>query len=131
MSQGRSQFLARVDTAERNRTLSRYEATRLRSDYDALVRVEDGYRRDGFSDREQQDLTTRLAELNRRLGDGGGYNDVGYGDDPRAAQIEARISAGERNGSLSRNDAARLRDELRELTRRWSDLEARVDQARR
>mgnify|MGYP003637380404 CR=1 FL=1 len=131
LSQGRSQFLARVDTAERNRTLSRYEATRLRSDYDALVRVEDGYRRDGFSDREQQDLTTRLAELNRRLGDGGGYNDVGYGDDPRAAQIEARISAGERNGSLSRNDAARLRDELRELTRRWSDLEARVDQARR
>lgn len=128
----RSSFLARVDAAERNRTVSRYEATRLRSDFDALVRVEDGYRRDGLSDREQQDLTSRLAELNRRVGDAydGGYGDS-YGSDPRAVQIEANISAGERNGRLSRTEAARLRAELSDLTRRWADLEARVGQARR
>jgi hypothetical protein len=128
----RGSFLARVDAAERNRTVSRYEATRLRSDFDALVRVEDGYRRDGLSDREQQDLTSRLAELNRRVGDAydGGYGDS-YGSDPRAVQIEANISAGERNGRLSRTEAARLRAELSDLTRRWADLEARVGQARR
>ena len=135
LAQQRSQFMARVDTAERNRTVSRYEATRLRSDFDALVRVEDGYRRDGISDREQQDLANRLAELNRRVGDGydGVYNEggYGYGTDPRAARIEANISAGERNGRISRSEAIRLRAELNDLTRRWSDLETRVDQARR
>jgi len=135
LAEQRSQFRARVDAAERNRNLNRYEAARLRSDFDALVRVEDGYRRDGISDREQQDLTSRLAELNRRVGDGydGGYNDGGYNNaaDPRAVRIEANISAGERNGRISRTEAARLRAELNDLSRRWSDLEARVDQARR
>ena len=128
----RSAFRARVDTAERNRRLSRYEAVRLRADFDALVRVESDYRRDGLSDREQQDLTARLAELNRRVGYGrdGGYGDD-YGTDPRAAQLEARIRDGERDGRISRTEAARLRDELRELSRRWVALEVRVEQARR
>ena len=130
LAEGRTDFYARVDSAERNRRLSRTEARRLRTDFDALVRVEDSYRRDGISDREQQDLTTRLAELNRRVGDGGGYGDS-YGSDPRAVQIEARISDGERTGRISRTEAARLRDELRDLTRRWTELEVRVDQARR
>lgn len=127
----RSDFHARVNTAERSRRLSRYEASRLRADFDALVRVESDYRRDGLSDREQQDLTNRLAELNRRVGDGGGYGPGDtYGTDPRAVQLEARISAGERNGSISRTEAARLRDELRDLSRRWAELEVRVDRAR-
>ena len=121
----RAEFSARVDVALRDRRISRTEANRLRTDFDALVRVETGYQRDGLSDRERQDLTTRLADLDRRLGDGG-YNDGGYGSDPRAAQIEARIAAGERNGSISRTEASRLREELRDLTRRWADLEARV-----
>ena len=121
----RAEFSARVDVALRDRRISRTEANRLRTDFDALVRVETGYQRDGLSDRERQDLTTRLADLDRRLGDGG-YNDGGYGSDPRAAQIEARIAASERNGSISRAEASRLREELRDLTRRWADLEARV-----
>ncbi|HYD28982.1 hypothetical protein [Brevundimonas sp.] len=123
----RAAFLARVDTAVRNRDLTRTEGTRLRADFDALVRLESDYRRDGLSAREQQDLTDRLADLDRRLGDDGGYDDGGYGYDPRAAEIEARIVAGERNGSISRTEAARLREELRDLTRRWADLEARVN----
>ncbi len=121
----RAEFSARVDVALRDRRISRTEANRLRTDFDALVRVETGYQRDGLSDRERQDLTTRLADLDRRLGDDG-YNDGGYGSDPRAAQIEARIAAGERNGSISRAEASRLREELRDLARRWADLEARV-----
>lgn len=125
----RMAFNARVDAALDDRRISRAEAARLRADFDALVRVETGYQRDGLSDRERQDLTTRLADLDRRIGDGGGY-DGGYGNDGRSVALEARIAAGERNGSISRAEASRLRAELAELTRRWADLEARV-QARR
>ncbi len=124
----RAAFFARVDRSVRDRSLSRSDGTRLRADFDALVRLESDYRRDGISAREQQDLTARLADLDRRVGDV--VYDGGYGYDPRAAEIEARITAGERNGQISRTEAARLRDELRDLTRRWADLEARV-QARR
>ena len=120
----RAAFGARIDAAVRNRDLTRSEGSRLRADFDALVRLEADYRRDGLSSREQQDLATRLADLDRRVGDTG--YDGGYGYDPRAAEIEARILAGERNGSISRSEAARLREELRDLTRRWADLEARV-----
>lgn len=121
----RTAFNARVDVALNDRRISRTEANRLRTDFDAVVRVETSYERDGLSDRERQDLTTRLADLDRRIGDSGGY-DGGYGNDGRAVALEARITAGERNGSISRTEAARLREELRDLTRRWADLEARV-----
>ncbi len=120
-------FDARVAAALRARDITRTESTRLRTDFQALVRLEAQYERDGLSDRERQDLETRYADLNRRVGDD--YvpgNGGGYGNDPRAAQIEARITAGERNGSISRTEAGRLREELRDLSRRWADLEARV-----
>ena len=131
---GRAAFDARVDASYRNRTLSRSDVTRLRSDYAALIQLETSYARDGISAREQSDLQLRLDDLNRRVGDNydGGYGSGdNYGSDPRGAQIEARISAGERNGSISRTEAASLRQELRDLTRRWTELEARVEQARR
>ena len=122
-----AEFDARVAAALRARDITRTESTRLRTDFQALVRLEAQYERDGLSDRERQDLEARYADLNRRVGDD--YvpgNGGGYGADPRAAQIEARITAGERNGSISRTEASRLRDELRDLSRRWADLEARV-----
>ena len=122
-----AEFDARVAAALRARDITRTESTRLRTDFQALVRLEAQYERDGLSDRERQDLEARYADLNRRVGDD--YvpgNGGGYGNDPRAAQIEARITAGERNGSISRTEASRLREELRDLTRRWADLEARV-----
>ena len=120
----RAAFSTRVDASVRDRTLTRSEGTRLRADFDALVRLESDYRRDGLSAREQQDLAARLADLDRRLGDD--VYDGGSGYDSRAADIEARIVAGERSGQLSRSEAARLRDELRDLSRRWADLEMRV-----
>ena len=119
-------FDARVAAALRARDITRTESTRLRSDFQALVRLEAQYERDGLSDRERQDLEARYADLNRRVGDdyvpgnGGGYGD------PHAMQIEARIDAGLRDGSISRAEAARLRAELADLNRRWADLEARV-----
>lgn len=120
-------FDARVAASLRARDITRTESTRLRADFQALVQLEAQYQRDGLSDRERQDLEARYADLNRRVGDD--YmpgNGGGYGNDPRAAQIEARINAGERNGSISRTEASRLRTELADLTRRWADLEARV-----
>ena len=124
----RAAFNTRVDLALNDRRISRTGANRLRSDFDALVRLETGYERDGLSDRERQDLTTRLADLDRRIGDVG--YDGGYGTDGRAVALEARITAGERNGSISRTEASRLREELRDLTRRWAELEARVQMRR-
>lgn len=120
----RTAFNARVDVALNDRRISRTEAARLRADFDALVRLETGYERNGLSDTERQDLTTRLADLDRRIGDVAYDGD--YGSDGRAVALEARIAAGERNGSISRTEAARLREELRDLTRRWAELEARV-----
>lgn len=120
-------FDARVAAALRARDISRAESTRLRADFQALVRLEAQYERDGLSAREREDLETRYADLNRRVGDD--YvpgNGGGYGADPRAIQIENRIAAGLRDGSITRAEAARLREELRDLTRRWADLEARV-----
>lgn len=123
-------FDARVAASLRNRTISRTESTRLRTDFQALVRLEAQYERDGLSAREREDLQTRYADLNRRVGDDYVPGIDGYGDDyrsdPRAAEVEARIAAGVRNGSISRTDAVRLRDELRDLARRWADLEVRV-----
>ncbi len=120
-------FDARVAAALRARDITRTESTRLRTDFQALVQLETQYQRDGLSDRERQDLEARYADLNRRVGDD--YmpgNNGGYGNDPRAAQIEARITAGERSGAISRTEASRLRTELADLSRRWADLEARV-----
>ncbi len=119
-------FNARVSAALRARDITRTESTRLRTDFQALVRLEAQYERDGLSDRERQDLEARYADLNRRVGDDYVPGTGGYGNDPRAVQIEARITAGERNGTISRAEAGRFREELRDLSRRWADLEARV-----
>ncbi|MDO1558734.1 hypothetical protein Q0812_04755 [Brevundimonas sp. 2R-24] len=128
LAERRYAFESRVQAAVRARTLSRAEAIRLNADFQSLMRMETDYRRDGLSRREQEELTRRLADLERRIGDDG-YTD-GYYPDPRAAEIEARIAAGERSGAISRTEAARLREELRELTRRWAELEARVQYRR-
>ena len=71
----RQEFFARLDAGVRDRTLSRTEATRLRTDFNALVQLETTYGRNGIDAREQQDLEARLADLNRRVGDDydGGY----------------------------------------------------------
>jgi hypothetical protein len=128
--ESRVSFNQRLEAGVRNRALTRAQATRLTTDFNALVRLETDYNRNGLDARERQDLEARWADLNRRVGDNwrpdGGY-DGGYGQDGRAVALEARITANERSGRLSRTEAARLREELRDLSRRWMDLEARVD----
>jgi hypothetical protein len=134
LAESRASFNQRLEAGVRNRTLTRAQATRLTSDFNGLVRLETDYNRNGLDARERQDLEARWADLNRRVGDNwrpdGGYDggyDTGYGQDGRAVALEARITANERNGRISRAEAARLREELRDLSRRWMDLEARVE----
>lgn len=135
LADGRADFEARVDASLRSRTISRTEATRLRTDYQALIQVETGYDRDGLSAREEQDLRARLDALNQRVGDdydNGAGSDGGYGSNPFARQIQdigARIDSGERSGQIARAEVERLRTELGDLTRldaayRENDLNA-------
>jgi len=112
LSSRRADFDARVDRALNDRDITRAQATRLRSDFQALVQVETGYQRNGLDAREEADLTARYQTLIDRLGG----DDGGYGGD-RWAEVEARIVAGERSGAINRNEAGRLRTELGDLTR--------------
>ena len=53
----------RIDRSERNRMLSRQEATRLRYELNALVRLEQTYLRGGLTYRERMDLDRRYNRL--------------------------------------------------------------------
>lgn len=118
VADGRVEFEARVDAAVRNRRLTRTEGTRLKTDYQALIRVETGYLRDGrLTAQERDDLDSRLDALDARVGDfpsggnGGGYQD----NRTRLANIERALAS---NGSgLGRPEIADIRVEVGDLTR--------------
>jgi hypothetical protein len=57
----------RIDQGERNRQLSRREATRLRAELNALVRLERSYARGGFSQRERIELDRRYDRLSVQI----------------------------------------------------------------
>ncbi len=114
VSDGRIAFERRVDAAVNARRLTRTEATRLRSDYAALIRTEADYQRGGLTARERQDIETRLDALDARVGDVGYGNSGGWQQSPRdrLAAIERAIT------SLNRDERAdRVRVQLEDLTR--------------
>ncbi|WP_439472613.1 hypothetical protein [Brevundimonas sp.] len=57
----------RIDVGARNGQLSRREATRLRTELNALVRLEYSYQRGGLSARERADLDRRYDNLSRQV----------------------------------------------------------------
>ena len=68
VSDGRAEFVARVDAAVTARRFTRVAATRLKTDYDALTQVEAGYLRDGrLTETERDTLDERLDALDARL----------------------------------------------------------------
>lgn len=70
VSEGRAAFVARVDAQLAARKITRTAATRLKTDYDALIRTETSYLADGFlSETERDDLDARLDALDLRVGD--------------------------------------------------------------
>lgn len=71
VAEGRAAFDARVDAAVTARRLTRTEATRLKTDYQALIQVETRYNADGsINATERADLDARLDALDVRVGDG-------------------------------------------------------------
>ena len=57
----------RIDQGVRNGQLSRREATRLRSDFNALLRLETNYRRGGLTAWERNDLDRRFDRLSAQI----------------------------------------------------------------
>lgn len=109
---GRADFEARIDAAVRARSLTRTEATRLRSDYAAIVSTEAGYLRSGnLTSRQRQDIEARLDAIDARVP--GGSNSGGWQQTPRD-----RLTAIERAlTSLSRTEQDRLRPQIEDITR--------------
>lgn len=112
---GRADFDARLNAAVSARRLTRTEATRLRSDYAAIVSAEASYQRDGLTARERTDIETRLDALDARVGDTGygGNNGGGYQQTPRD-----RLTAIDRAlYSLPTSQQASVRVQFDDLTR--------------
>lgn len=63
ISQRKYQLDRRIDQGERNRQLSRREATRLRAELNQLIRLEHSYQSGGFSGRERVELDRRYDRL--------------------------------------------------------------------
>ena len=57
----------RIDVGVRNGQLSRREATRLRSEFNAIARLEAQYRRGGLSAWERNDLDRRFDRLSAQI----------------------------------------------------------------
>lgn len=114
VADGRADFNRRVDAAVSARRLSRTEGTRLKNDYAALVQTEATYARDGISNREREDLDSRLDALDTRVGDtayGGGSATLD--NRTRLANVERALSS----SGLGSSAQAQLRVELGDLTR--------------
>lgn len=67
ISQRKYQLDRRIDRGERNRQLSRREATRLRYELNALVNLERSYMRGGLSYRERAELDRRYDRLSMQV----------------------------------------------------------------
>lgn len=136
-------FNTRLDAQVRSGALQQYSADRIRTDYDALVRLEAQYGQDGrFSTQERAELTSRYNALTSALEDGGYGDDLGgYQSAADGRQdFEARVSAAVAARNLTRTDATRLRADYAAIVtaeaqfqrdglsnRERLDIEARLD----
>lgn len=119
-----AQLDQRIDAGVRNGSLTRQEAIMLRAEFDNLARIEANYRRsNGLSAWERADLDRRFDALSARIRyerhdrDDRNWQPINQ----RQRQLDARIDAGVRDGSLTRREAANLRAEFQNIVR----LEAR------
>ncbi|MET4685222.1 hypothetical protein [Brevundimonas faecalis] len=119
---GQTQFNSRVDQGVRSGSISSSASTRLRADYDGLVRLETQYAADGrFSANERADLNARYSALIQTLDAGA----PGYADTDAVAQgradFESRINAAVNARRITRTQATQLRTDYQALIQ----LEAR------
>lgn len=109
---------ARIDAGVRSGALNRNEAIVLRGEFRTLANLEANYRRGGLTAWERQDLDRRFDGLSARVygqkHDGqhtGGWLSINQ----RQANLDARIDAGVRQGTIDRREAILLRGEFRTL----------------
>lgn len=124
INQRQAQLDHRIDRGVRSGDLTRREAANLRAEFNQIARIEADYRRNGLSAWERADLDRRFDDLSSRIRwerndrqERGGWTPINQ----RQRQLDARIDAGVRDGSLSRREASRLRAEFQDI----AALEAR------
>ena len=120
VAQGRAAFNVRVDAAVTARRLTRTEATRLKTDYQALIQIETRYNSDGMINAtERADLDARLDALDLRVGDGpaGQTPATNLTARARLTNLETTLTAAERSGAVTRAEAADIRVEAGDLAR--------------
>lgn len=119
---GQSQFNSRVDASLRAGQINSSSATRLRSDYTALVDLETRYAADGrFTNEERADLNSRYNALTQTLETGAqGYGDLSAVAQGRSA-FESRVDAAVTARRITRTEATRLKTDYQSLIQ----LEAR------
>ena len=67
LNQRKANLDRRIDVGLRNGALSRREATRLRSEFGQLLRLESNYRRGGLTQWERNDLDRRFDRLSAQV----------------------------------------------------------------
>jgi hypothetical protein len=124
INQRQEQLDHRINQGVRNGALTRREAANLRAEFNQIARIEADYRHDGLTAWERADLDRRFDNLSQRIRyerndrqDNRGWTPINQ----RQRQLDARIDAGVRDGSLSRREAGRLRAEFHDI----AALEAR------
>lgn len=115
----------RIDAGVRNGSLTRAEAADLRREFYNIASAERAYRNSGggLDARERRDLDRRFDELSARIRwdrhdrqerrDRDGWQNINQ----RQRELDRRIDAGLRDGSLSRTEAYRLRGEFAQIAR--------------
>lgn len=150
VADGRAEFETRINAAVNARRLTRTQATTLRNDYAALIQTETTYARDGISARERAELDARQDALDAPIGYAPSGATATQTPRQRLTELETAVGAAERNGTVSRAEAADIRvehgdllrleaaystgrpsaDDSAYLTRRLGELEARVNARR-
>jgi len=108
----------RIDTGVRNGSLTRNEATRLRSEFRDLTQLEGRYRAsNGLSLSERRDLDRRFDALSARIRiERRDQNDANWQSiNQRQRVLDNRIDVGVNSGRLTRNEAVQLRAEFRDI----------------
>jgi len=124
INQRQAQLDQRIDVGVRNGSLTRSEAVRLRAEFNDIAHLEARYRQGGLSTWERTDLDRRFDALSQRIRYERNDRQEDRGWTPinqRQRNLDARIDAGVRDGSLSRREAVQLRGEFQQIVR----LEAR------
>lgn len=125
INQRQAQLDQRIDAGVRSGQLTRAEATRLRAEFQQIVRLEDRYRRNGLTAAERADLDGRFDRLAMQIRDQrhDGQRADGRWENlnQRQAQFRQRLDTAVQDRRLTQRQAANLTAEFRSI----ADLEQR------